>query len=247
MGTPKCCYADNERAALGVNSVVHDRAYSVHPYNSHDGYRTSTEWWIHPPLRGKDKRSYRYAKHFFATAEAEDDRHPMLFTGFCVEKGYSPGIPGLDPAYVLNDIWYWKRALSEASSGAYDHVMSTVLARTGCPVWIYLNIYPMNQPPNHDLHRPPPYDCVKQKITDGSLEFQLVRPASKELRALNSSQNLRELGHSLAEMKDLGFFWINFLVGVRLEYSDGEFGSWGPRELWDNALQPWDRFVDSNS
>ncbi|MBC7261697.1 MAG: hypothetical protein H5T63_06755 [Chloroflexi bacterium] len=56
---------------------------------------------------------------------------------------------------------------------------------------------------------------------------------------MKTCANLPDLARRLETMKDLDFFWLNLMIGIRLQYGTATTGDWGAPEIWHHALQPW--------
>jgi hypothetical protein len=98
-------------------------------------------------------------------------------------------------------------------------------------------------PPEPDTERQPFNDLLRFTVRSQDLDFHLERDGHYTLVGLNSCKNLQELAQLLIATGALGFFWIDLLIGIKLEYGHQSWGSWGAREIWWNAMRPWANWV----
>lgn len=244
MVTPDTRFLNNYIAAHRVAEHVAPHRFSLRPYNRF--MPDFTEWWFFTAGRTGSWPAYRFSKLFIQTFRPISDGGPLMYAGFYVEKGYDPELAtlhGMKSTYIMRSDWYWHEFLDRASMARYDQSIREVQQRSGCPVWISIDIQEFNRPPELDAERPPFHDIVQFTVLSAGLDLHIELPARTTLMRLNACDDIPAVAQCLRTMADLRFFWVNFQIGILLKYGQDAPGAWGAAELWHNALDPWDSWV----
>lgn len=236
-------FKTNQEAAHAISRHLSPNRFALRPYNHH--LPEFTEWWFYNPDPKHAWPAYRYSKIFVSTFKPNNDPAKHLYAGFYVEKGLDPdlALPGVQRKHLIQPDWFWHTFLKLAQKGQLDDGLKRVFMNCGSPVWVSLYAYEFNKPPAGDEERPPFHDLLQFTVRSGDLGFHVEQPSSKTLAELNSAPNLRELGRRLNVQTNLKFFWLDLLIGVRLNYGEDAPGSWGAAGIWSNALEPWASWV----
>lgn len=244
MEAPNSSFLNNDIAAHRVSEHISPHRFSIRPYNRF--LPDFTEWWFFS-ARGADSwPAYRLSKLFIQTFRPSSKAGLQMYIGFYVEKGLDSDLstmPEVKRKFIMQSDWYWHEFLDLASTGKYDRSLKEMCRRSGCPIWLSIDIQEFNRPPELDTERPPFYDILQFTVRTENLKLQLERPGMKTLKKLNSTETLQELAQRLRTIKDLRFFWVNMQIGLILGYGEDALGAWGAEELWQKALDPWESWV----
>jgi hypothetical protein len=84
---------------------------------------------------------------------------------------------------------------------------------------------------------------VEFVIRSPDLKLEMLSQRGDSLAAVNAATSLCEVVTGLSGDKKLDFYWLNLLIGVRLERGSAATGAWNAEALWHNAMKPWDPWV----
>lgn len=229
MSIPRVKFANNDEAAHAIRAYLRDcdtplyEKFALRPYNR---FATDfTEWWLIP---GKAWPAYYHSKLFVHRFQPLGEEDKRFYTGFYVEKGLGKqlaGMPEVNRAHIMQDDWYWHQFIRHAKAGDMSRAIAEVLQRSQRPVLVLLNSYEFNHAPQPDEERHAPHDWVEFAIRSPSGDFQLAHRATRTLVPLNTCANLPDLAQRLEIMKDLDFFWLDLMIGIRLQYGSETSGN----------------------
>ena len=249
MSVPTVRFENNDRAAHAVFDYLSaltpsSQRFSLRSFNR---FATEfTEWWFVP---NEEWPAFRNSKLFIHRFQPPTGPGKWFCTGFYVEKGLGKQL--LDKhmqvkrGEIMQDDWYWHDFIRHARAGEYDLAVREVSTRSECPVVLSLSAYEFNNVPRFDTERREPRDRMELVVQSSDDSFG-PEPAQKGVNIftdLNGAANLRELADRLDRLKDQEWFWLNLTIGVRLHYGTASSGSWGPAEIWRDALEPWNTWV----
>lgn len=245
MSTPKIKFENNDKAAHAVSHYLDKlrpspQRFALRPYNRF--LPQFTEWWLIP---NNEWPAYRYSKLFFHRFQLSSEDTEWFYTGFYVERGLGKqlaGMAGVKKTHIMHGDWYWHDFINQAKAGEMDSAIREVLLRSECPVVLSMDVYGFNQVPEPDTERQLPYDWIEFVVRSQDSDFQIAQPGSEVLAQLNSCVSLSELAQQLETLTELDYFWLNLLIGIRLQYG-AESGTWGSAEIWRNALEPWNPWI----
>lgn len=246
MPVPRIRFGNNDKAAHAVLHYLDNlrpslQRFALRPYNRF--LPDFTEWWLIPQ---SDWPAYRYSKLFFHRFQQSATKSKWFYTGFYVEKGLGKQLTGMADVnirHIMQDDWYWYDFVRHTKGGEMDSAVREVLLRSQQPVVVSIDAYEFNCVPEPDTDRQLPHDWIVFTVHSEKIDFQITRPSSETLIELNGCANLRELGQCLEGLKDLDYFWLNLLIGIRLQYGAETSGTWGAAEIWHNALEPWNPWI----
>jgi len=234
-------FRNNDLAAHTVYRYIREsqppiRHLTLRPYNRFD--TKFTEWWLIPST---DWPAYRYGKLFFLQSSGARN---LMFTGFYIEKGLGRQLTDLTKAnQLMGPNWFWNDFLNAARGGVLDAPMRVVHERAGVPLRIYLNLYEFNHVPDPETGINAPDDQLEFVIRDDDLGFTPVVEGKDVLAPLNRAVNLQDLVGHFIGLEKMTWYWVNWMIGVHVQYSTDDTGDWGAADLWHNALEPWLRWV----
>lgn len=243
---PQVKFENNYKAAHAISQHLDElrpspQRFALHPYNR---FSTEfTEWWFIP--NKTEWPAYRYSKLFVHRFQPPSEGAAQLYTGYYVEKGLGKqliGMPEVKQTIIMQDNWRWYEFIHQAKTEEMDATIQEVLTRSQCPVVISLNVYEFNRVPELDTERQKPHDWVEFIVHTGNV-FELAQAGVEILAPLNTCANLRDLAQRLETLKGLEYFWLDLLIGIRLEYGTLTNGTWGAAEIWHTALAPWNSWV----
>jgi len=246
MTLPQAMFENHDKAAHAVLSYLTQlqpspQRFTLRPYDFHRPEFTA--WWFVPST---DWPAYRYSKLFIDQYPPPKLEREYFFTGFYVERGLGEelgGLPDVHHKHIMQTDWYWHEFVRHVENGEIEETLQQVLEYSQCPVCVSMAVYEFNHVPEPDTDRQAPYDRLAFSIPSHDVRFQLLQPGTKILEQFNTSNNLREMMQHLEVLKDLHYFWIDLLIGVRLRYSTGTTGTWGRDKIWHNALEPWNPWI----
>ena len=194
-----------------------------------------TDWWLVPSRRWPP---YAHSKLLFRQLRAASG---TMFAGFHVAKGLGRQLPGI----VKDDLmmmpqWYWYEFLNDVQGGVFDGPMRDVGKRTGLPVFVRLELYELNHVP--DMASPVRQSCddaLEFTVRETDCSLELVGAAEEHLGGLNGALNVRDLVWRTVALPKATWTWVDWLMGVRVDYDAGTGAGWGAAELWHKALEPW--------
>jgi len=238
-------YYNNEKVAHAVSHYLNGlrpspQRFVLRPYTGF--WPQCTEWWLVP---SNEWPAYRSSKLFFLKSQVAQGEE-WFYTGFYVEKGLGEQLANLadvKKAHIMHKDWYWHSFIFQTKAEKMDSAVREVLLRSGRPIIMSMDVYGFNQVPEPDTERLPPYDLIEFVVQSQDGKFRLGRPGSEILAQLNSCASLSELAQRLEELKDLEYFWVNLVIGIRLRYGTDADGSWKSAEIWHRALEPWNSWV----
>jgi len=190
----------------------------------------NTEWWFIPST---DWPAYHHSK---LCVHQYDPSPEMLLVGFYVEHGYGGRLKGLTKQnLIMEPDWYWLRFLRHARDGDFDPTMRETLARSRCPLTVWLDA---QAPERGDV------DKIEFTIRTPKLCFEVEGPTGEILSSLRECGDLRSLAGHLAELGDtLQWYWLNLVIGIKLRYGNLQTGTWRARDIWQKALEPWEQWI----
>jgi len=247
MPVPTVRFENNDKAAHAISHYLDEmhpspQRFALRPFNR---FSTEfTEWWFIP--NKTEWPAYRYSKLFVHKFQAQPEEARWFYAGFYVEKGLGKklaGMPDVKQNEIMQDNWYWHNFIRHAKSGEIDNALQEVLTRSQCPVVVSLNVYEFNHVPKPDTERRDPHDWIEFVVHYPNSAFQTARAGTEILRELNTVANLSQLAQRLETLNGLDYFWLNLLIGTRLQYGTFTSGTWGAAEIWHNALEPWNSWV----
>jgi hypothetical protein len=246
ISAPKIVYDNNDKVAHAVSHYLDGlhpspQRFALRPYNRF--LPQFTEWWLIP---SNEWPAYRYSKLFFHRFQPAPERTEWFYTGFYVERGLGEQLASLadvKKTHIMHGDWYWHDFIRQAKAGEMDSAVQEVLLNSQRPVVLSMDVYGFNQVPEPDTERQPPYDWIEFVIHSQDGHFRLGQPGSEILAQLNSCVNLSELAQCLEALTELDYFWVNLLIGIRLQYGTEADGSWKAAEIWHRALEPWNSWV----
>jgi len=247
MSAPKIKFENNDKAAHAVFHYLDKlrpspQRFALRPYNRF--LPQFTEWWLIPNKR--EWPAYRHSKLFFHRFQPSSEETEWFYTGFYVERGLGKqltGMAGVKKTHIMHGDWYWHDFISQAKAGDLDSAIQEVLLRSGRPVVVSMDVYGFNQVPEPDTERQLPHDWIEFVVHSQDSDFQIAQPGREILAQLNSCVSLSELAQHLETLTELDYFWLNLLIGIRLQYGTDISGTWGAAEIWHNALEPWNSWV----
>lgn len=249
MTVPVTIFEDNGKAAHAVLKYFRElrpsiaSTFSLRPYNRFSP--AFTEWWLIP--RKEEWPAYRCSKFFVSNFQSPSESFFRLYAGYYVEQGLGAeltGLPEVKRNHIMHADWYWHSFLQHAQGGRLDDALKQVLESSNCPICILVDAYEFNKVPEPDTEDRFSHDSVQFTIPSLELEFQLSKPGKEILSQFNTSPHIRSLARQLGSTKDLHFFWLDLHIGILLEYGNQERGSWDAAEIWHNALDPWNAWVE---
>lgn len=235
-------FTDNEQAAQAVYKHILAaqpplRHLTLRLYNP-DHVKFS-DWWLVP---SRTWPPHPHSRLLFRQSRVTSG---AMFAGFHIAKGLGRQLPGIvSDDVMMTPQWYWHEFLNEVQGGVFDGVLRDVGQRTGLPVVVRLELSELSHVPDVTGYRP--------QIVDDALEFTVreaggslerVEAARNILAPLNEAQHLRDLVWPIIGLRNPTWYWIDWLMGVRVDYGAPDVEGWGAAELWHNALEPWLRWV----
>lgn len=249
MDVPTVAYQDNQQTA----HAVRDHLDHLYP----DGHRFTarpyqfqapeyTHWWFMPSTGWP---AYRHPKLFIQQYRPQPGlQSEYMYTGFYVERGHGKAVleldPRFDPKMIMQPGWFWFDFVRHAEAGELDAPLREVVERSGLPVIVSVDLWEYRDAEDRYRLTRDPYDNLEFAITAAEPSFDIQSRSHTEiLQGLDESTSLGELARGLEERKQLDWFWVNLFVGVKLRYGDEETGTWGARDIWRNAMEPWADWV----
>lgn len=251
MSIPTIRYNNTERATQAV--IRHITALMppvrhLKPRPSDSSARAFADWWLLPntgrPVPGHGKLFLRQEPDT-RTASTPG----LMALGFCVERGLGRQLGGaqlgetyrmdlVDPRLIIQPSWLWYRFLNDALGGLFDTPLRTILARSGQPVSIDLELSRADTALAAWTRRGLPDDRLSFAVLDDTLLLHPTRVAAAELSVLDDAATLRELVLRMEGVRDLSWYWITVSIGIQVAYGD-EQSDWDAAALWHNVLEPW--------
>lgn len=246
MPTPMTIYENNDVAAHAVNSHLDGlrpspQRFCLRPYNRFEP--AFTVWWLVP---SNDWPAYRHSKLFLCSADLPEEARRQLWAGIYVEHGLGSQLgelPGVEKTHVMDDQWYWHDFLSHAAAGDIDPTILAISQATQLPVVAHLVAYEFNAVPKLDDEPPEPHDWFEVVIHPNGTRTEHGMKPHRLFRSLSGCASAQDLAQRLAAVTHLSFFWLDLLIGVRLEYGSRDQGTWGASDIWGRALKPWNQWV----
>jgi hypothetical protein len=247
MQVPTIRYSDNETAARAVFRTIQTRAQPVRhlalqPWGAHrtsgHGHAAFAEWRLVP---ANTPGAHRHAR--LALRRVPEDPN-LLCAGFGATRGVGRQLAELaNPALMMDGSWFWRnRLVGDVFAGALDAPIRAVMAATGGPLYVSLELIRFDALPEYGIPVPPP--CPADRLVfrirqDGQALSPIVLP-EHELSPLATSMALRDLVMHTEALPDLWWTWIDLRIGVHLAYGDADLpGTWDAETLWTRALAPW--------
>ena len=243
MEVPTTVFQNNEQAAR----AVHDHLDHLYP----DGHRFTrrpyqyqapefTHWWFVPST---DWPAYRHSKLFIRQMRSDPE---FLYTGYRVERGLGTqlaSVPDVRRQHIMQPNWYWFEFLRHAQAGDLDAPLREVLDRSKLPLIISMLLWEFNHAPLPDEEPGAPHDYAEFAIRSQDLQFEAAVKGTKILRQVNQCSDLRELGQHFDGSEETDWYWVDLFIGVKLRYGDEETGTWRARDIWRNAMEPWQPWI----
>jgi hypothetical protein len=235
MERPTIRFTNNDQAAHAVYKYVKanrllQRHLTLRPFNY--AAPKFTEWWLIPST---DWPAYHHSKLCFDQWGSD-----IVLTGFFSEKGLGDQLTGMvKPSLIIEPGWYWHELLGEVQEGKLAEPMRAVLDRSGLPLLVYLSLYEFNNVPDFETGQTKPNDRLTFVADDDDLHFHQTVEAAGVLAPLNGARDLRDLSARIADLGDISWYWVNFMIGVCLSYRGDDPGEWGAPDIWKRALEPW--------
>ena len=238
MSEPNIVYENNDQAAHAVQEFVRkkgDWSFTLRPFNR---FATAfTAWWIVPT---SEWPAYKYGKLCFHRYDG------VLYTGYYVEKGLGVQLAGLSDVqkrHIIQSDWRWHDLVYWASEGKVDKIVEQVCDLSQTSVRVLVEIHAFNEVPEPDSERTAPSDAIEFEIAFSDSRWRLIRPGQSTLAKFNRTVSIADLMEGIIDEKDLDYFWMDMVIGVRLRYGDGLSPGWNASDIWAKALQPWVEFV----
>jgi hypothetical protein len=248
MPVPAMQYPDNETAARAVFDAIKVHALPVRHLALHSaGARWTAvrrqaafdEWRLVPANTPGPHRHGRLA--FRRVPETPN----LMSAGFGATRGLGRQLAELaNPALMMDGSWFWRnRLVGDVFAGALDTPIRAVMAATGQPVFVALELIRFDALPElggTPVLPPYPADRLVFRIRDDAQSLSAVVLPEHELSPLATSPALRDLVLHAEALPDLWWAWIDLHIGVRVAYADEDVpGAWDANELWSRALAPW--------
>lgn len=238
-------FENNDQAAHAISHYL-DRsqgvpAFSLRPYNRFTP--EFTEWWFFP--KGATWPGYGYTKLFVHSSQQPPDTRRWFYAGLYVEKGLGvalAGMPGVKRTHIMAPDWHWHNFVPAAKAGKLMSPIREVLERSRYPVVVSVSVHEFNKVPEPDTERNRPHDFVDFLVSDQTGGLTVAQSGKRTLASLNSCRTVSEVAGRLEALDGLDYFWLDFLVGIRLPYG-GARGTWGAAEIWQKVLDPWCSWV----
>jgi len=242
MSNPVIIYENNDKVAHAVQEFVRSHggwSFTLRPFNR---FATAfTEWWLIPATEWP---AYKYGKLCF-------HRYPrtvggVLYTGYYVEKGLGvqlAGLPDVQKSHIMQSDWRWYEFIDWASSDKINEAAKQVHGLSQVGIRLLVEIHAFNKVPEPDTERSAPSDTIEFEIAPSDSRWQLIQPGQGTLAKFNGADNIATLVEGMHNEKDLDYFWLDLIIGVRLHYGNGSSRSWSAPDIWVKALQPWVEFV----
>lgn len=235
MEGPTTRFMNNDQAVHAVYEYIKanhalQRHLTLRPFN----YTAPkfTEWWLIPST---DWPAYHHSKLCFDQLGSE-----TVFTGFYAEKGLGDQLTEMvKSSLIMGPGWYWYELVEEAQAGKLAEPMRAVLGRSGLPLVVYLSLYEFNNVPDYETGQTKPDDRMEFVAYVDDLLFEQTREAAGVLAPLNGARDLRDLAARIANLEDISWYWVNFMIGICLRYRGDDPGDWGAADVWKKALEPW--------
>lgn len=236
MSIPTTRFRNNDLASHAVYRFIKTMKppvdyLTLRPWNPYQP--SHTQWYLVPSTEWP---AYRFGKLYIG----QSPETGMLFTGYYVERGLGSQVADLAKAnHIMNTAWRWPRFRCETQEGKLKNAVRNVLDRTGLPLQIDACLYYFNHVRDPETGEEHPDDEAVFRIRDASLDIECSREAKAELSPLNRAKTLQDLIRYIENIPSIDWSWIDFLMGVSLQYSKDDTGEWSASEVWHNALEPW--------
>ncbi len=238
-------FKNNDEAAHAVYRYLNEmrpspNRFTLRPYNFYSP--EFTDWWL---IASSEWPAYHLSKLFMSQFPQWGAGTKWFHVGFYVERGLSvelTGMHGVSPSLIMQSNWSWHRFLSHAISGDTTPIVAEVSERSGCPVWLTIDVNEFNHVRTAESETQIPHDWVEFTVLPQGGGLHLERAGARELREVNTCASIREVALRL-ETIDLRYFWLNLQIGIRLRYDIKNGDSWGASKIWSNALKPWSSWV----
>ena len=241
-----CTEFSTARKLAYALKTISELEHSVHltalPFNRFEP--DSTRWWLSPST---ENPAYKYGK--IVVEESEPDLG-SLFVGLYIEKGIghtaAPAFSGT--AYgrrsVMDETWLWHEFAEAITSGDFSSCLRDACSRADSQVVLAveaMNVLPPSQD-GWDIHAAElPRDLYLFAGTEERLEILEEGERSAGLLThFTPCTSVRSLGEAVAQIEDLDWVWIDFLVGFRFRSTpEEEPESWNAEKIWEVAVTPW--------
>ncbi len=235
-------FKTNNEAAHAVYDYISKSekpGLSLRPFN-----RFSTDyspWWLLP--KSEKWPVYSCSKLFFEKIVIQNKHY--LFAGFYVEKGLGNAVPKDGKKnLIMKPNWYWHEFLRKLKDGSYKDTITEALMVSKCPIVISIDAIEFNKVKQFDSEANyTPYDNVKFSIGRPSLKLKLIEPAKKILSDFNNCGSFQRLSDYFDDIHGQDFFWIDFHIGVILNYDSQAQTKWGASDIWHKVLEPWLQWI----
>ena len=235
-------YENNDKTAHAVQAFIRnqgDRSFSLRPFNR---FATAfTEWWLVPTTGWP---AFKYGKLCFHKYPRASDG--VLYTGYYVEKGLGEqlvGLPDIQKNHTMQRDWHWSEFVNWASKGKIDKVVEQVQNLSQTNVRVLVEIHAFNKVPAPDTERSTPSDTIEFETAALDTRWQLIQPGQDTLAKFNGVANIAALAKGIITDKDMDYFWMDLVIGIRLHYGNSASPGWSASDIWAKALQPWIEFV----
>lgn len=241
MPTQPCCpYETTGDLAREVRQKANEetgrKKYTARPWNR---YRTNELYWLVPSTEWP---AYPYGKGFFKFI---GENKSKLFTGLHVERGLSEkGVEayGVKKSLILKEDWIWHKFQDGLKGALFDKKLQKMLHTLEIPLNIYLEIQSPSELNSWDIQSNPWFKIRKANEGVQLRKWKDEVTSDKLCEDLDRNLSLKELANHLEEKVPKDFFWVDFYVGALLPLCTDVSSSiepWGPDDLWNNILSPW--------
>ena len=187
--------------------------------------------------------AYRHGKGFISQLKVGPGAG-RAYAGFYVEKGFAQAEAKalqLPVVQLMDSTWCWHSVMASGRAGELDQPIELMRAASQAPAIVTVAVGEPNRSSDQRGASGPADEVVYEAGVAGAL--QLESGGRGVLAALDTSATLRDLFARIAALDALRFYWIDFIVGVRLEYGTPGPGAWGGAELWQRAMAPWAKWL----
>ncbi|MDD5308681.1 MAG: hypothetical protein PHU25_15295 [Deltaproteobacteria bacterium] len=234
--------------AVGLLPEVKSKFSKLYPlpWNRHQPRKT--EWWLSP---SSENPAYKYGKYLFTAPAARPGR--MLIT-LNVEKGLGPAVRDAYRSpkgrrYLMEDDWCWHHLLRSFSR--VTEAATSIARETGRDVEVELSGGHSLDPDSFDPQAPkPPQNIWRARFTtDGTLSLpDEDRCPDKAFKVMATVKDFASLAHALGALDADPWVWIDFFVGIPVEYATGApcpagREEWDAGRLWKSILAPLAEWV----
>ena len=249
MHVPTVAYRDNQQAAHAVREHLDHLYPGGHRFTARPYQRQApefTHWWFMPSTEWP---AYHHSKLFIQQYRPQPGaQSEFMHTGFYVERGHGRAVREFDPKFdrkmIMQQGWFWFDFLRHAEDGHLDTPVKEVVDRSRLPVIVSVELWEYRDAEARYTLTRGPYDRLEFAVTaeKPSLGVQ-SRSQTEVLQDLDECTSLGELARGLEERSALDWIWVNLFIGLKLRYGDEKTGTWRARDIWRNAMEPWEPWI----